>query len=432
MANEAVERAAGGLVVREGRRGREVLMIDDAYGHVAFPKGHLEPGERWEDAAVREIAEETGIAARILGPLGRVEYRIEREGRPIRKQVRLFLLSPVDSSAEPVHQAEEVQGARYLPWDEAVKAHSERGYANWSWVLDKADVFYTWYRDNWESWRQTPADLSLERLSELWDQGAAHVARVLAVTRKELEATTDWGASLPEPLPLRLPLPIDRPADQVRGALEHTLLRPEASQVDVERVLAEAVRLRCAAVCIHPQHVSLAAQRVAGSPTKVCTVVGFPFGAENPDVLADEVHRAAAAGADEVDMVIPIGSMCEDDVWTVYRHVQSVVEAARSHPGVRVKAILETHYLALDQVVKAGYAALMAGSDFLKTSTGFAPTGARWVDVAVMAQMAGLAANGDRGVKAAGGIRTHAQALTFLRMGASRIGASSGPALIGD
>ncbi|WP_281180607.1 deoxyribose-phosphate aldolase [Alicyclobacillus kakegawensis] len=431
----AIERAAGGLVVRQGARGREVLMIDDAYGHISFPKGHVEPGETWEEAAVREIFEETGIKARILAPLGRVEYRISRDGRPVRKQVRLFLLQPDDTSQHPRPQEEEVRGARYVAWEAAAREHAERGYANWNWVLDKAAVIWAWLTEGHEqTWRELSATVDEQQLTHLWTKVRDWVDQLLAVSRRELEATVEWAGELPAPVSLQLPLPGlgAEAGERVRAALEHTLLRPEAGVLDIERVVDEARRMACRAVCIHPQHVALAAERLAGTGTKVCTVVGFPLGAEDAGALADEARRVAAAGAGEIDMVIPIGSMCEDDVWTVYEHVRAVVEAAREHAGVRVKTILETHYLTIDQMVKAGYAALAAGSDFLKTSTGFAPQGAQLADVALLARMTGLEAAGGRGVKAAGGIRTPQQARAFLRMGASRLGASSGLALLGE
>ncbi|MCL6627446.1 MAG: deoxyribose-phosphate aldolase, partial [Alicyclobacillus shizuokensis] len=399
------------------------------------PKGHVELGETWEEAAVREISEETGIRARILAPLGRVEYPISRDGQQVRKQVRLFLLQPDDASAHPLPQEEEVRGARYLAWEAAVHEHAERGYANWNWVFAKAAVIWAWLTEGHEqTWRELSASVDERRLAELWAQVQGWVDQLLTVSRKELEATVEWAGELPDPVFLQLPLPGFGPeaGERIRAALEHTLLRPEAGVLDIERVVDEARRLACRTVCVHPQHVALAARRVAGTGIKVCTVVGFPLGAEDAGALADEAHRVAAAGADEIDMVIPIGSMCEDDVWTVYEHVRAVVEAAREHAGVRVKTILETHYLTIDQMVKAGYAALAAGSDFLKTSTGFAPRGAQLADVALLARMTGLEAAGGHGVKAAGGIRTPQQAQAFLRMGASRLGASSGPALLGE
>ncbi|MCY9656534.1 NUDIX domain-containing protein [Paenibacillus chondroitinus] len=138
MTENLIERAAGGLVLRKTHSGIHVLLIHDRYGHIGFPKGHLEAGETWEEAAVREISEETGINSRILSLLGDIEYPIERKGLTIRKQVRLFLLEAIDEQAEPIHQADEVQGAQYFIWEDAVRLHLERGYADLNWVFDKA------------------------------------------------------------------------------------------------------------------------------------------------------------------------------------------------------------------------------------------------------------------------------------------------------
>ncbi|WP_274648761.1 NUDIX hydrolase [Paenibacillus humicola] len=142
MTDNLIERAAGGLVFRKTQAGFQVLLIDDRYGHVSFPKGHLESGETWEEAAVREILEETGIKSRILSPLGDVEYPIERKGLTIRKQVRLFVLEAMDEQAEPVHQSDEVESAQYFAWEDALRLHAERGYANLNWVFDKAKAFW--------------------------------------------------------------------------------------------------------------------------------------------------------------------------------------------------------------------------------------------------------------------------------------------------
>lgn len=142
MKENLVERAAGGLVLRKAQKGFQVLLINDKYGHVSFPKGHLESGETWEDAAVREIFEETGIKSRILSPLGDVEYPINRKGLTIRKLVRFFVLEAIDEQAEPVHQADEVESAQYFAWEDALQLHMERGYANLSWIFDKAKAFW--------------------------------------------------------------------------------------------------------------------------------------------------------------------------------------------------------------------------------------------------------------------------------------------------
>ncbi|MCL6516348.1 deoxyribose-phosphate aldolase [Alicyclobacillus sp.] len=420
MAEERVERAAGGFVVRRRGSGREVLLIDDAYGRVSFPKGHLEPGETWEDAAVREVREETGILSRILAPLGRVEYLIERDGAPVRKQVRLFLMEEIDEQDEPSYQAEEVRGAYFLPWDEADRRHRAQGYENWSWVFAKADALWRWHESRWET-RLRGVSNSADAIDAVWnevspllDDLVAAVARELSVVAPALHRQAESPA-----------LPREVEAASLPQAIEHTLLKPEASQVDVENLCRDAARHGFHAVCVNPQHVGLARRMLDGTGVAVCTVIGFPLGAADPVALVAEAEAVVQAGAVEIDMVIPVGSMREDDIWTVHDHVRRVCEAAHRHPGVTVKTILETHFLTASQVCMASMVAAAAGADLVKTSTGFAPTGARIADVAMMALSAG-----GRGVKAAGGVRTRADALAMMRFGATRIGTSSGVAML--
>ncbi|WAH39169.1 deoxyribose-phosphate aldolase [Alicyclobacillus dauci] len=216
-------------------------------------------------------------------------------------------------------------------------------------------------------------------------------------------------------------------AEDVRGAIEHTLLKPEASVVDVENLCQEASRHGFPLVCINPQHVSHAAAVLAESDTNVCTVIGFPFGATSPDALAYEVMELAAKGAREIDMVVPVGSMVEDDVWTVYSHVARVVRTAKSLvPRPQIKVIVETSALQFDQVIKAALVSVAAGADFIKTSTGFHKGGAMLADVSAMAMVAGSTAR----VKASGGVRTPSAAVQMLRYGAHRLGTSSGVKLV--
>ncbi|MBX5436456.1 MAG: deoxyribose-phosphate aldolase [Alicyclobacillaceae bacterium] len=421
-----VERAAGGLVVRCRGGVREVLLIEDQYGHTSFPKGHLDPGETWEDAALREVLEETGVAARILAPLGRVEYTVVRDGQPVRKQVRLFLMESIDEADEPHHQAEEVSGASFWPWPDAVRRLAAHGYANWQWVMDKADALWAWHERHLDSaWRSLPARMPLADLARAWQDALPLVERLIAAVSRELATVWPEGAGLSglagDPA-ADLPRALADEQQALQAAVEHSLLRPDAGGVDVENLCAEAVRLNLARVCVHPQHVARAAQVLAGR-AGVCTVAAFPFGAAQPDALRAEVAAAVAAGAGEIDMVIPIGSMREDDVWTVARHVRAAREAA----GTAVlKAIVEAHYLAVDQLLKACWVAVACGADFVKTSTGFAPTGARLMDVAVMAR----ALSGRGRVKAAGGIRTREEAVRFLQFGAERLGTSHGAAIM--
>lgn len=436
-----VERAAGGVVVRVRNGTREVLLIDDAYNHVTFPKGHVEAGETWEAAAIREVFEETGIEARILSSLGRVEYPIERHGQPVRKQVRLFLLAVIDEADEPSAQAEEVRGAYFLPWDEAHHVHGQKGYENWSWVLPKTRVWWEWHEHKLEQeWRQLPADANWDEIHHAWQYAQPAIQALKHVILGELAAVapnifsqlglrrdfglarSSDGAPTPmESLPSRL---VDEGA-ALRQAIEHTLLKAEASELDVYNLAREAVSHQFRAVCVNPQHARLISQVVQGSEVVPCVVVGFPLGAADLSALVVETRSVIEQGAKEVDLVIPVGSLREDDIWTVYRYVQAVTEASHALQA-RVKVILEAHFLTSDQLVKGCLVALAAQADFVKTSTGFAPSGAKLADVALMR----LVVEQQCGVKAAGGIRNRLQATRLLQFGANRLGTSSGLLMI--
>lgn len=423
----AVERAAGGVVIRKRDGVRQVLLIDDAYGHITFPKGHLEPGESWEDAAIREIEEETGITARILMPLSRVEYEVVRHEQPVRKQVRLFLMEEIDEQDDPVAQVEEIVGAYFTSFTEARQLHKDKGYPNWSFVLPKAEVLYDWHEMQLEErFRHLEADTPETELDRAWDVARPVVERLIDVTREELLVIApDWADSLPQKTAKQLPIKVEASPAVLCGAIEHTLLKPEASVVSILNLCQEALRHQFRAVCVNPEHIDLVASELSGSKVTPCVVVGFPLGATDVAALRAEAQAVVDAGAREVDMVIPVGSMKEDDIFAVYQRVRAVVSVAQENVNVAVKVILEAHYLSYAQLATASYVALAAGADFIKTSTGFAPSGARVADVALMAIIAG-----DRGVKAAGGVRSGIAALNFLRYGATRLGTSSGVALI--
>lgn len=435
MKNRRIERAAGGIVVRMQAGRREVLLIEDAYGHVAFPKGHVEPGETWQQTAVREVAEETGIRARVMAPIGRVEYPIERGDIQVSKQVRLFLMQAEGDEA-PVHQEQEIQGAYFLPWSEASQRCTERGYVNWSWALETANVLWQWYEGGWEqTWRQAQADLPDAVLDSMWQQVALLNVQLLEVADKELQSIAGpWyqgrGLAIEDvnwrTLPRDFPDISSYTTILLRQAVEHTLLKPEASALDVENLCEQARGQQFRTVCVNPMHAGTAAANLQNSPVIPCIVVGFPLGAHAPETLAAEATHGVANGARELDMVIPVGSMVEDDIWTVYEHIRAVCAVARANEGVTVKVILECHFLSPLQVAKASLVAIAAGADFIKTSTGFALGGARIADVALMTLAAGQRAS----VKAAGGIRTRAQARQFLRYGATRLGTSSGMSLV--
>lgn len=227
------------------------------------------------------------------------------------------------------------------------------------------------------------------------------------------------------PPPVRVtPDPPDPPAADLAPYIDHTLLRPTATTACLDKLCREAVAGRFAAVCVNPHFVAEAAAVLAGTGVKVCSVAGFPLGASSPKVKAFEAERAAAEGADEIDVVINLGRLLAKDFRRVHDDLAGVV---KSVPGRAVKVILETGALTDPLKVAACVLAREAGAAFVKTSTGFGPGGATIEDVRLMRETVGPA----MGVKAAGGIRDAAQAWAFIRAGATRIGASRSMELIG-
>jgi deoxyribose-phosphate aldolase len=207
--------------------------------------------------------------------------------------------------------------------------------------------------------------------------------------------------------------------------IDHTLLKPEATRPQIEKLCSEALTHGFATVCVNPAWVSLCARLLSGSDTGVCTVVGFPLGATLPEVKAYEASRVVAEGAREVDMVINVGALKSEDYPLVERDIKGVVEASR-RCGALVKVILETALLSEDEKVKACVLSRVAGADFVKTSTGFGPGGATVADVALMRRVVGPR----MGVKAAGGVRDLGAAQAMLEAGADRIGASVGVKIV--
>lgn len=204
--------------------------------------------------------------------------------------------------------------------------------------------------------------------------------------------------------------------------IDHTALKPETTPDEVRKLCAEAAEFGFATVCINPCYVKLAAECLKGSPVKVCSVIGFPLGANAIETKALEARRAIRDGAREIDMVINVGALKgRDDDW-VYRDIRAVVEAAEDGRAIS-KVILETALLSDEEKVRACHAAKRARADFVKTSTGFGPGGATAHDVALMTQS--VAGTG-MGVKASGGIRSYADAQKMIEAGATRIGASAG------
>jgi deoxyribose-phosphate aldolase len=210
------------------------------------------------------------------------------------------------------------------------------------------------------------------------------------------------------------------PADDgVRSRIDHTLLKPEATTAQVLQLCKEAKENCFASVCINPTYVALCARELAGSPVKVCTVVGFPLGATLPEVKAFETRRAIQNGAREIDMVINIGALKSHDHALVERDIRAVVEACGPH--VVSKVILEMTLLTQEEKVAGCSLAKAAGADFVKTSTGFAGGGATIDDVKLMRSVVGA----DMGIKAAGGIRNEEDAKNMIAAGATRLGTSA-------
>lgn len=203
--------------------------------------------------------------------------------------------------------------------------------------------------------------------------------------------------------------------------IDHTLLKPEASEADIRKLCDEAAEFGFASVCVNPAWVKRAAEILKGTGVPVCTVIGFPLGATLADVKAYEARRAIFNGAREVDMVINIGALKSGDDCAVEEDIRAVAEAAHEN-GVLCKVIIETALLTDEEKVRACLASKNAGADFVKTSTGFSKGGATVEDVALMRRTVGSAL----GVKASGGVKGIDDARAMFAAGATRIGASVG------
>ncbi|MCB9914555.1 MAG: deoxyribose-phosphate aldolase [Planctomycetes bacterium] len=210
------------------------------------------------------------------------------------------------------------------------------------------------------------------------------------------------------------------------AAIDHTLLKPEATAREIDTLCDEALQHRFASVCVNSTWVKRCAEILGGSGVLVCTVVGFPLGACVPEVKAYEARRAIEDGACEVDMVLNVGALKSGDDAFVRRDIAGVAEVCH-RLGARLKVILETCLLSDDEKVRACRLAKEAGADFVKTSTGFSKGGATLEDVALMRRTVGPA----MGVKASGGVRDTASAQAMLAAGATRIGASASVAIVG-
>lgn len=215
------------------------------------------------------------------------------------------------------------------------------------------------------------------------------------------------------------------PAQDLAAFIDHTLLAPDASHADILRLCEEAAAHHFKSVCVNPVWVETAKKALLGTGVLTCTVVGFPLGTHNTDVKVFEARGATMDGAEEVDMVINIAAARALDKEALVSDISAVAEVVHAEDAI-LKVIIETSLLSDDGKVLACQAAVEAGADFVKTSTGFNGGGATAQDVALMRQTVGP----DLGVKASGGVRTREKALEMMAAGATRIGTSSGIAIV--
>ena len=212
-------------------------------------------------------------------------------------------------------------------------------------------------------------------------------------------------------------------SQKIASMIDHTLLKPDASEKQIRKLCEEAKKYCFASVCVNPGWVKLCSELLKGSGVKVCTVVGFPLGATSSASKAYETSTAIADGADEIDMVINIGALKSGNTKVVEDDIRAVVGAAKGHV---VKVILETSLLTDEEKITACILSKKAGADFVKTSTGFGGGGATAKDIALMRKTVGP----DMGVKASGGVRDLKTALQMMEAGATRIGASASVAIV--
>jgi deoxyribose-phosphate aldolase len=248
------------------------------------------------------------------------------------------------------------------------------------------------------------------------DLHADDMARIAARVRELLQQ--GGGSAARQPAPIS--------PDQLVKLIDHTVLKPEATAEEIEKLCKEAAENKFFSVCVNPTWVPKAKQLLRGTPVKVCAVVGFPLGAQSPEIKTLEARRALREGAHEIDMVINIGALKSKDDLLVARDIRGVVEVCDEAHGVS-KVIIETALLSDEEKVRACQLSMKAGADFVKTSTGFSKHGATADDVRLMAR---TVAPRKLGVKASGGVRTYADVVTMVEAGATRIGSSNSVAIL--
>lgn len=210
----------------------------------------------------------------------------------------------------------------------------------------------------------------------------------------------------------------------INKLIDHTALKPNTNKESILKLIAEAKTYDFASVCVNPCWVALAHQELKNTDVKVCTVIGFPLGANTTEVKVFETKDAIEKGAQEIDMVINIAMLKDKEYDYVENEIHQIVEAAKDK--ALVKVIIETCLLTDEEKIKACELSQKAGADFVKTSTGFSTGGATVHDIALMRKTVGA----EMGVKASGGVHTHEEALAMVEAGATRIGASAGVKLL--
>lgn len=206
--------------------------------------------------------------------------------------------------------------------------------------------------------------------------------------------------------------------------IDHTVLKPESTDLDIQQACLDAKKYNFKAVCINPVWVSYTSDLLKGTDVNTCTVIGFPLGANTTTIKVEETKKAIQDGANEVDMVINIGALKSEDFALVHDDIKAVVKAADKKAIVKV--IIETSLLSRNEKIRACEIAKRAGADFVKTSTGFSTGGATAEDIKLMRAAVGP----EMGVKASGGVRSYEDAEAMIQAGATRIGTSNGVALI--
>lgn len=257
-------------------------------------------------------------------------------------------------------------------------------------------------------------------VGESWDDCMACVGDCVAHSADKVRTVLAAGATRVTFNGVGADVPTD-----LAGFIDHTLLKPDATAAEIDRMCAEAIEYRFASVCVNPTWARRVAEALKGSGVVACCVVGFPLGATMPEIKAMEARRAIRDGAREIDMVLNVGALKSADHDLVRRDIAGVAEACHE-AGAVCKVILETALLTDEEKVIASQLAVAAKADFVKTSTGFGPGGATVYDVALMREAVGPKI----GVKASGGIRSADDVKQMIAAGATRIGASAGVQIV--